>query len=274
MNLLFCINRDFIWLWKRCMQSILLNGGGEDYQVFILHSDLTAEDTGEISDFLGPRARVCFITVPEEMFEGFPESGRYPRQIYYRLAAPLLLPKELDRILYLDVDLVVINPLTDFYHSDFEQAGFMACSHSAKWLDRVNQLRLGIEKDVPYLNSGVMLINLAQEHNPLLMKQLQEYAEKYRRRLLLPDQDILTALAGDMVKVVNTLKYNLNDRILNWYNLDPTHPKIDLEWVRQNGVIIHYFGKNKPWKPNYRGCLDVFYHQVDASLTSSPPTRP
>ena len=270
MNLLFCINSNFVWLWKRCMQSILLNGGAGYYQVFILHSDLTHQDTEEISDFLGDRGRVCFIPVSDDIFEGFPETRRYPRQIYYRIAAPSLLPKELDRILYLDVDLVVINSLVPFYHSDFEQAGFLACSHSQKWLDKVNQLRLGIEKDVPYLNSGVMLINLSEQSNPLALSRVKQYTSQYRRRLILPDQDIITALAGDMVKLADTMKYNLNDRILTWHNLDPASPKIDLDWVRKYGVIIHYFGKNKPWKPHYRGCLDVFYHEVDATLSSSP----
>jgi len=269
MNLLFCINTQFVWLWKRCMQSILLHGGAERYQVFILHSDLSKWDMKDMTSFLGKNGTIYFISVPPKLFEGFPESERYPRQIYYRIAAPLLLPKELDRILYLDVDLVVINSLLPFYNTDFEEANIVACSHSQKWLDRVNQLRLGIEKDVPYINSGVMLLNLKQPVDPNLMKKVWEYATKYKNRLVLPDQDIITALAGDMVKLANTMKYNLNDRMLTAYNLNPAHEKLDLEWVRENTVIIHYFGKNKPWKPNYHGCLDVFYREIDTSLTES-----
>ena len=29
MNLLFCINANFVSLWKTCMKSILLNGGAD-----------------------------------------------------------------------------------------------------------------------------------------------------------------------------------------------------------------------------------------------------
>ena len=32
---------------------------------------------------------IChFIEVPDDLFEGFPTTKRYPHQIYYRLAAP------------------------------------------------------------------------------------------------------------------------------------------------------------------------------------------
>ena len=35
--------------------------------------------------------------------------------------------------------------------------------------------------------------------------------------------------------------------------------KIDLKWVKKNTKIIHYIGKNKPWKENYKGILKVYY---------------
>lgn len=37
---------------------------------------------------------------------------------------------------------------------------------------------------------------------------------------------------------------------------------ISLDWIRQNTVIVHYYGKNKPWKKDYKGFLDVFYHET------------
>lgn len=268
MNLLFCINAGFVPLWKTCMKSILLNGGADRYEVYVLHSDLGPGEMEEMRTFVGSLGSCHFISVPEELFAGFPESQRYPRQIYYRIAAPLLLPEGLGRILYLDVDLVVINSLLPMYEADFEGAAFMACSHTQKLLDKLNRLRLGIEEDVPYLNSGVMLLKLAPYPNgegDAYLETVRRYANRYKHRLLLPDQDIITAVAGHRVKLLDTMRYNLSDRILAMYNADPTHPRRNLDWVRQNAVIIHYFGKNKPWNSGYRGQLDVFYHEVLAA---------
>ena len=74
--------------------------------------------------------------------------------------------------------------------------------------------------------------------------------------------DILTALYGSRVKLIDSQLYNLSDRILAFYNASPLHPHHSLEWVRQNTVIIHYCGRNKPWKPGYVGILDVFYREL------------
>ena len=44
MNLLFSINRTFIPLLLNCANSVLKNGGIDEYTVYVLHSDLEAED--------------------------------------------------------------------------------------------------------------------------------------------------------------------------------------------------------------------------------------
>ena len=126
MNLLFAINHNFTELLCGCLTSVLKNAGFDRYEVYILHSDLTTEDQNALRQAAGGKAELHFLPIDETMFDGFPETNRYPKQIYYRLAAPLLLPEELDRILYLDVDLVVINSLQELYHTDFEGNYYIA----------------------------------------------------------------------------------------------------------------------------------------------------
>lgn len=268
MNLLFAINHKYIPLLLSCLHSIQIRGGGGRYQVYVLHSDLTDEMKESVQQAAGTPFQFQFIHVPENLFAGFPETARYPKQIYYRLAAPLLLPGDLDRVLYLDVDTVVINPLTQLYHTDFAGNWFAACTHTGDFLQKFNKFRLKIEKDVPYINTGVMLMNLPQLRQHLDLEQIRKYGLENQRLLVLPDQDILTALYGDRVKILDTLLYNINDRILAFYNANPANPTLNLKWVRENSVVIHYFGKNKPWEPHYIGILDTFYHEYGLPLKS------
>jgi lipopolysaccharide biosynthesis glycosyltransferase len=79
---------------------------------------------------------------------------------------------------------------------------------------------------------------------------------------MLPDQDIITALYGTKIKLADTMRFNLSDRILGFYNADIKNKRRNINWVRQNTAIIHYCGKNKPWKNNYSGKLGVFYHEL------------
>ena len=262
MNILFAINHKFIDLLCICIRSIVKNGGADHYDVYLLHSDLKEEALRSIQTQAGEKVTLHPIEVDEAIFEGFSESDRYPKQIYYRLAAPLLLPETLDRILYLDVDLVVINSLQELYDIDFEGNFYAASSHVKTFLTKVNQVRLGVEEDVPYINTGVMMMNLELLRRNLSMEQIRETARKKMHTFMLPDQDLLTVMHGDHIKLIETMCYNLSDRLLALHNANPQREKIDLDWVRQNGVIIHYCGKNKPWKDGYSGILDVFYKEL------------
>ena len=94
--------------------------------------------------------------------------------------------------------------------------------------------------------------------------RIRDYAEEKKSALVLPDQDILTAVCGEHVRLLDPLRYNLSDRILAFHNADLRSPQLDADWVRRNGVIVHYCGKNKPWHENYRGVLDVFYREIAA----------
>ena len=93
-NLLFCVNQKMLGLMGVCLKSLLRSGGYGHYDVFVLHSDLEESIQRAVERDFQERVTFHFLQVPEELFADFPETGRYPRQIYYRLAAPLLLPKE------------------------------------------------------------------------------------------------------------------------------------------------------------------------------------
>lgn len=260
-NLLFAINQKYTSLLCSCLKSIFRNGGFDSYQIYILHSDLNETAMEHIRQTVGENGRCRFIYMDEDLFAGFPETSRYPRQIYYRLLAPKVLPDTLDRILYLDVDLVVINPLKELYGTDFDGKYYIACSHTKELLTKINQLRLGTEDDVPYVNTGVLLMNLSSLRERISVEGIREVVNQCYKRLILPDQDLLVKLHGDKIKLVDTMKYNLSDRMLLAHNANLSNEYLDLDWVRKNAVIIHYYGRNKPWNENYHGILDVFYHE-------------
>lgn len=269
MNILFSINKKCISLLQTCMWSIWKNGGDNEYHVFVFHTELEEKEKCHIRESLPREIQWNFIDVPVEMFDDFVTTKRYPKEIYYRLAAPYLLPKSLDRILYMDVDTIVINSLMDLYQTDFDGNYFMGCTNTQLPLQKFNQARLGIdmEKDVPYINTGVLMMNLPLLRENLDFEDICDFSEKKKQMLILPDQDILTALYGEHVKLVDNLIYNLSDRTLISYNAAPRNMGIDESWVRENTVIIHYFGRNKPWKKNYIGILDTFYEEAELEYT-------
>lgn len=261
-NLLLCVNQRVLPLLASCLRSVVRSGGYAHYDAYVIQKDFDESQMQALSrDFQG-EVTFHFLPAPQDLFVGFPESERYPQEIYYRLAAHLILPENLERVLYLDVDLVVINSLRPLYETVFETALYVGCSHTHSFLTKLNQARLQSDKAAHYVNTGVLLLNLAKLRKEVNLEQLRQYAAGHKYSLILPDQDILTALYGDRVKLVDTLRFNLSDRILNFYNANHPQEKKDLDWVRQNTAIVHYCGKNKPWNEGYTGALGVFYREL------------
>lgn len=262
MNILFTIDRGYLEHMEDCIRSIIRFPAAEGYDFYIMHSDLHAEDEARLRERAGGSARLHFVPVDLEKKLEFPESGRYPIQIYYRIFAAMLLPADLERILYLDADTLVINPLEELYRKEFEGNYILACTHIRRVLNKINRVRLGIREARPYINSGVMLMNLEELRRKQDFQEVVTFVEEHKNVMTLPDQDIITGLYGDRIGLLDTMIYNLSDRMLAIYNADLSHEKRDLQWVREHAVVIHYYGKRKPWKKNYAGILDVFYKEL------------
>lgn len=156
----------------------------------------------------------------------------------------------------------MINSLHELYEMNFEGNYFLACTHVQEFLSKVNRIRLSISQPVPYINTGVMLMNLEALREIQNIKEVLEYVNKKKDILLLPDQDIITALYGEQIKLLPSEIYNLSDRILAFHNANVRNTKIDVDWVRENTVILHYCGRRKPWHKNYTGTLGTFYTEM------------
>lgn len=91
--------------------------------------------------------------------------------------------------------------------------------------------------------------------------------EKRGGAFILPDQDIVMALYGERIALVDSLRYNLSDRIMLLANIarQPAN-RMSAQSVRKDCCLIHYCGRNKPWKKRYAGVLGCFYEEEKEAL--------
>ena len=264
MNILVAIDENYIKNLNILLYSIQKSNKEEIFNVFVLNRSLKQNHIKEIKNKLDEnRFFIKDIKIDEKEITNLPVyEQRYPLEIYFRLFAPKYLPDDIDRILYLDADTLVINKLDDLYNMDFEGNYFIATTHVNKILHKLNEIRLGIDKDEPYINTGVLLMNIKELKKLDFEKELKEFMKKNKKKLMLPDQDIISTIYGNKIKLVDDLKYNLGDRNLNYYNLNNPKEKIGMKWICKNTVVIHYFSRNKPWNSVYLGKLGVFYNKI------------
>lgn len=265
-HILVTLDRNYLKVLSVMLYSLSQSDPEGVYTVYVVNNTLTEEDFASLSALL-PRTELVNVRVPEDLLQNAPVSDRYPTEMYYRLFAARYLPQQLERILYLDPDLVVLHSLRSLYQIDFDGKLFAAASHiESRTFRELNRRRLHLSEHAKYLNSGVMMMNLA-----LLRKEspqtILDYIQSHKATLLLPDQDVLNALYADRTVPLDPLVYNLGEKYLRLKNLHlPPAEKLTLDWVRSNTAIVHYYGRNKPWKEHYRGSLGIFYHEWEQQL--------
>ena len=259
-NILTSINRGYVKHFLTMLNSLSLNNKESQFDVYVMHTDLTDEDKTHIQANLNENMSVEYIYMDKSLFKGAPKVKRYPYEIYYRIFAPGMLPESVERILYLDSDLIVHNNIDELYNTEFDGNLFVACTQIKRFLTWFNRIRLTVGRGYYYMNTGVMVMNIKELREIIDTDKIFKFIKRNGWRMTLYDQDVLCKFYGNRIKLVDRNKYNLADRHISQWNRHHRKNKIDKEWVDKNNVIVHYLGTNKPWKDNYRGILKDYYH--------------
>ena len=262
-QLLCALDANYLPQLRVLLTSIRLNNPGETFGLYLMHSGLPECELEGLERWCG-EAGWEFHSVPVDaaLFDGAPVTAQYPREMYYRLLAGQMLPDGLSRVLYLDPDILVINPLRELWETDMQGNMFAAAAHTGKTelANNVNRIRLGTDHD--YYNSGVLLIDLERCRSEVSPDELFAFVREHRRELVMPDQDLLNAVYGDSILPLDDALWNYDARNFNNYVLRSTGGQ-DMSWVMENTAILHFCGKAKPWKPNYIYRFGVLYRHYE-----------
>lgn len=171
---------------------------------------------------------------------------------YLRLALPTLLP-EVDRILYLDADVLVRESLLPLWEVPLKGQilaavkGAVNLSEKWQWNSERPYWHLLSEMKGGYINAGVTLLNLAEVRKRGLQKRWNELAGE---RLYYQDQDILNITCQKAIAYLppkyNRLAY-LSAEDYGQFAMEGIFTQEECTQAQEHPAIIHYAG-DKPWK--------------------------
>lgn len=183
------------------------------------------------------------IRIDNDKFQGLPVRN-WAVETYFRLAAFEVLPKEINRILYLDGDIIINQSIEEFYHMDFDDNSYIACEDMAisgyKNVEEYQELQL--EKDDIYINAGVELINVEKIRREITLNQIFDFMREKGERLLYADQSTVNCLFRDKIKFVEENLYNCQASC---------HHFSEEAQLLEKARIIH-FTSLRPWNILYR----------------------
>ena len=263
MNILVTLNSNYIKPLKVMLWSLFFNNHGRDFCVYLMHSSLTKQEIKDIHQYINANGHELFtITVPGGYFAGAPVVKHYSQEMYYRLLAYKFLPADLEKILYLDPDILVINPLDELYDIDIDGYLYAASYHKRALVKGINMIRLKAYEMEEYFNSGVLLLNLPRQREKIREKEFFTYLTKNKNRLILPDQDLLNALYNKEIKKMDEIKYNYDTRYYQYYKT-LSNGGVNMDYIMKNTVILHFCGKKKPWEDQYNGNFHSLYKHYE-----------
>lgn len=259
LSILVTLNEHYLPQLEVMLTSLHASNPGENVSVWLIHRSLTSEQLARLERRCGLLGFSLHpVTADAHLFADAPLTRQYPQEMYYRLLAAQLLPEEMHRVIYLDPDILVINPLRPLWELDLAGNLFAAAAHTGKTelANSVNQVRLGTDHD--YFNSGVLLMDLDAGRRWINPETLFDFTRQHARELLFPDQDLLNMLYGSLVLPLDDAVWNYDARNFNNYYLR-SGGDCDMDWVFTHTAVLHFCGKAKPWKPGYRRRFGPLY---------------
>ena len=242
-----CSNEKLAPMFGVVVTSVGINVTSDDVMMYLLHNglrDSTVKRLQKIADRYNVGLK--FLEIDLEILKDCPvdEKIHYGNiMMYARLLLPSKLPN-LDKVIYLDCDLVVCKDLKSLWETDVNDVA-VTMAPDLLYQDKATLSRLGINNN--YLNSGVIVMNLDYWRKHDVMKRLLAYISDKGNELIYNDQDSLNAILHDERRQL-PVKYNVTP---HYFLKNPdNYPKEMHEEIRDariNPIIFHFLGKIKPW---------------------------
>lgn len=247
MNIATALNRKYLE-YTVVMLCSLCENNNEHIDAYLLHSELTPQDIDLIKNSLS-KYNITIISVEinkSDFDDRLPRNTQWSIETYYRLMLMDILPESVDRLMYLDVDLIINGSIEELYHVDFAGDDVIAAddSNGKRTLDTFGSKQIEMFRDMlaqgfRYFNAGVMLFNVAQIRKTHNFNTYMAAVKEWNYEMEAPDQDILNYVHGYKAGYVDYKEFNLFARIAH-------NQKYSYNDVKNSVKIIH-FASDKPW---------------------------
>jgi lipopolysaccharide biosynthesis glycosyltransferase len=269
-NIAFICDENYALCTGVAIYSLIKNKRPDSiYRIFILCIGVNAETAAQFHSLNSETVSISVIndSLPERYDAQVKSGWHVSPSALFKFNLPEIFPT-LDKVLYLDGDILVQQDITQLYDQDISDY-YAAVVKDKKALTFQGDFRkrLNIRHDA-YFNSGVMLLNLSLMRRHDMTNQLIRYRETGINYFM--DQDALNVIFRENVLYLSLL-YNLifssvrDDSFSDtcaYYELADIKDKEDLF---NRAYILHFSSPDKPWVYYDIPCADKWFSYYIAS---------
>lgn len=260
-NIVCAIDDSYAQHLAVLMISLIDKNKSREFSFYILNDYISSETCEKLNSILrGTHHEISYISVDMSDYKSCPV-GQWNKIMYLKLLTPGLLPASVERYLFLDVDVIVNSDIGELYDEPFGDAEIIACEDIPDCIE--HKKRLGLPHEWPYINSGVMLVNLQQWRK----RDVDCFSYMRSKNIkFINDQDVHACYFGGKIKIL-PIKWNM----VTFYFM--RKPKIfqsyldQLKEGRKKPSIIHFACPIKPW---YKDCQHPYAQLYRKYLSKTP----
>jgi lipopolysaccharide biosynthesis glycosyltransferase len=187
-----------------------------------------------------------FYKIDYSQIKNAPVSHHVNLASYNRLFLSNILNEKIERVLYLDSDIIVLGQIDTLLDCDIKDFFVGA---AAEIITNSDRNRLELNSFDQYFNAGVLVVNLKKWREENIFSKFVDFISKNSYKIKYWDQDVLNyCLKNKWLRLPQ--KYNLthfyfypNDYTPSYFGLNQTQ----YEEIQKDPVIIHYTSHQKPW---------------------------
>jgi lipopolysaccharide biosynthesis glycosyltransferase len=229
----------------------------EHLDLWLLDMGITAKNRQAVASSLThPRVDVHWIDSLGDKVSELPNTWpNITRAGYARLFIPQSLPESVDRVLYLDCDVLARTSVGKLYSADMGghaamgapdvQSPFVSSPAAVPWW-----FRNGRDASEPNINSGVLLMDLVTWRRDGLADEMLRYLTDGRHEFG-QDQEAINAVLRTDIALMDPRWNQQSELFQKMYEVELPYDTATLETLRADPWIIHFSNAPKPW--NYGG---------------------
>ncbi len=254
-NLLTAVNEAYLDPLAVMLYSFI-RWNKTELNIYILHFEISPERQRQFrAQFRkrgNGRVNIYFLKAEKEIFSGIAEDQRYKYETNLRLLMLKMLPQETDRILWLDVDIIVKGNLRRLYEYPDKGQCAVVCDDMFPKSERSYVLKKsGMCHGDRYFNAGVMLLYLNNIRKMFREDDFTGWMHDNPEKLIYQDQSVLNNCFKHRLVWANAGIYNL--QLLRVWELPDERRRL------RRARIVHYNTKDKPWSSAYQGIGELLY---------------
>ena len=260
MDILLQSSNEYSKFLMITMQSIIDNNKG-CINFHIISDDISNENLTKIHNFESEKIFIYVYSAQKyrSMIEGLVPKFHGSYSTYLKLFVEKIVPKSIDRILYLDVDVLCMGNLEYLFNMDMGDYYVMGVD---------TLLNKPILPNHKYINGGVQLINLNKYRDndvtDAFVKELKNGDHKFA------DQSIVHNTISEHIGYLD-LKYNVvtpcyilgYKRLKKVFNLDNFYTETEYKATKKEIVIFHCTAwyTERPWMKHNSHPLKKIYQK-------------